>query len=565
MKWNPDIFRKNDIRGIYGKDFDLDFVRYLGIAFAKFISYRTNIRNNSERSITKDKKAFHSSKKDKLLDTPMSLSFVAVGHDSRLSSPDVTNALIEGLTAGQAPIQFLGLVSTPVCFVASHFFPDTAASVMVTASHNPADFNGFKFSVYEETLCDEKLQELKDIILQLSTDDSLLAKTKSTSLSDKHCVSDSGHLTNINREKKSVKSLDNTVISFYVQLMKKKFSQLGKMWKDQGSIVVDCGNGAAGPVAQAVFKELGLNAEWLYADPDGRFPNHHPDPSLDENLNDLRQKVRSCGAKFGVALDGDGDRLVVISESGRVLYGDELMAIFISDIWKRNKDAGVIVADVKCAPWFFDFLETQKSALALGKHDLQNSDNNVNEAAAKPLPLEKQRRDNNVNEAAAKPLPLGGSGHSLIRRRTLALGAIFGGEFSGHYFFCDEGYFLDDGVYATLRLLRILCESGVYRVEELLDKILPTNIGVHTNEIRIAVNDIARAHKLLNRVKDHYAKYSEAQLCLVDGVRVCFPGKAWGLARLSNTQSMFTFRFGGRSDKELKKIQSDFYRLLECS
>ena len=472
MKCSDSLFRKNDLRGVYKKDFDVHFAFTLGRAFMAF------------------------ARQQKLT--------IAVGHDSRLSSPALARALAKGLKAAAADVRFLDLTPTPLCFFASHYCADIQASIMVTASHNPPQFNGFKLCLNKETLSGRAIIRLKNILKN-----KCFLKTKSL-----------GRVKRFN------------VQPDYTAFMKKNFLDLkmSPFWKNN-FIVIDCGSGAGGPSARAVFKALGLKVLWLYDQPDGRFPHHHPDPSLDENLKALQKKVIQTGAVFGVGLDGDADRLVLVGEKGKIFYGDELLALFISDIVQAQTNKArprggqglkTIVSDVKCAPWFYDFLKSHKLKSVMWK-----------------------------------------SGHSLIRKKTISQKSIFGGEFSGHFFFCDQGYSLDDGVYGALRLMRILARSR-RRPEKLLTKIKKTGVktpGRHTNEIRRPAPSRALALKGLNRLKNFYQKQTLAKVCLIDGVRV-HSAHQWGLARLSNTQNVFTFRFGGRSQKDLLNIQNNFYRLL---
>ena len=574
QSWNSTIFRKNDIRGIYKQDFDLGFVQQLAFAFVAFCQQKPE---NAHNAISK-----------KLV--------VAVGHDARLSSPEITKYLIESLKQAGADICFLGLVPSPLCFFASYFVKEISASMIVTASHNPPAFNGFKMMVNKETVCDEQILELQNLLQKGNF---------------------SKHIT-----KGITRSFD--IESTYIAFMKKRFSP-GRGDKGRGgvlsnkplpqasksrcsyqyprvggdappfsqiSVVVDCGNGASGPLAQKMFKALANNDDsvsitfeeidngirletqnmvsgalsvrvhWLYARPDGHFPHHHPDPSLEENLQDLQTSVQKTKSHFGVAFDGDGDRLVVVSKNGRILQGDELMSIFISDIlyhsdWKRknlqaslnqtapvsatesvgqagpapraepvgqtlpalrgsNKISIPIVADVKCGDWFFDFL-----------------------------------RKNQVQALMWK------SGHSLIRQKTIEQKAVFGGELSGHFFFNDDTYPIDDGLYGLLRLIEISCKT-----KKSLEELVASKNTVETPEIRYPVQDETIAKKKIENLKTFYKPQAGACCIFIDGVRVSFPGRAWGLARFSNTQKEWTFRFGGKNQQELDKIQADFYRLL---
>lgn len=467
MLWNEAVFRKNDIRGIYKKDFDLSFVKKLAFAFIHF--YNQGRKTNNQNPI------------------------ISIGHDCRLSSPEIAQHLALFLSEGGAEVRFLGMLTSPACFYSSYFSEDIKASIMVTASHNPPEFNGFKIILNKRNICDERLLELKRIIKENS---SLLEPFSK------------GKITHFDIE------------SPYVYFHKKTIKKLKK--KYPLSIAIDCGNGASGLLAQRLFKSVALPIQihWLYTKPDGHFPNHHPDPSKEENLVDLQKTVKEKKCDFGAALDGDGDRLFILGKNGRVFHGDELMSIFISDILKKSysEKKVSIVTDVKCADWFFDFLKKKKVQNIIWK-----------------------------------------SGHSLIRQKTLKEKALFGGELSGHFFFCDENYPIDDGLYSLLRLIRIYFETEGKPLEEMIPN---EKQSIETNEIRIPTNNLKEAKKKLKILRDYYTN-TEASCHFLDGVRISFNKRAWGLARLSNTQNEWTFRFGGRHQKNLEDLQKHFYHLLK--
>ena len=473
MLWNEAIFRKNDIRGIYKKDFDLSFVKKLALSFIHFY--------NQENFLSRGK-------------TNKQRPIISVGHDCRLSSPEIARYLTHSLMEGGAEVRFLGMLTSPACFFSSHFFKDIKASIMVTASHNPPEFNGFKIILNKKNICDERLLTLKKIIKEnLSLE-----------------ISHKGMMTNFDVE------------ASYIDFHKKKIKKPKK--KNSLSIAIDCGNGASGPLAQKIFQSIGLPIQihWLYTKPDGRFPHHPPDPSEEKNLKKLQKTIKEKQCDFGAAFDGDGDRLFIVGKEGKIFHGDELMSIFIPDILKKNPAAKEkpIVTDVKCADWFFDFLRQQKVRNIVWK-----------------------------------------SGHSLIRQKTLEEKALFGGELSGHFFFCDENYPIDDGLYALLRLIRIYFEAGNKSLEEMIPK---ERKSIETNEIRVPTNNLVEAKKKLEILRNHY-RNTQASCHFIDGVRVSFPKQAWGLARLSNTQSEWTFRFGGSHQKNIKDLQKHFYQLLKIS
>lgn len=485
MKWNEKIFRKNDIRGIYKQDFDLDFVKALAWAVINFYQQHTSFELKTGKKLT-----------------------IAIGHDSRLSSPEIAKHLSKSLAQAGADVQFLGMISSPACYFASYFYSNIHASIVVTASHNPPNFNGFKIMLNKETLSDEKILQLKQIIIN---------NNFSSFFSP-------GKITPFNIEKDYISyfsksftfpqpTLNKTAIASPV------FSQSIQN-KQSLNIGIDCGNGASGPLAKRVFENINLpvKVHWLYVEPDGRFPNHPPDPSNENNLKTLQTIVNKQNLDFGAAFDGDGDRLFIVGNSGKILHGDELMFIFISELLEnklKNEKEISIVADVKCADWFFDFLKKKNIQTIMWK-----------------------------------------SGHSLTRKKTLETKASFGGEFSGHFFFMDHFFPIDDGLYALFRLINICLKTNKNPEELILKK-----DSIETNEIRISTN-ISEAQKKIKRLKDYYMKRKSYFCSIVDGLRIS-TNKAWGLVRLSNTQSEWTFRFGGKTKKDLEKIQNHFYQLLD--
>ena len=468
-KWNEDIFRKNDIRGIYKKDFDLSFVKTLAFSFV-------HLYPRSQKPV------------------------VALGHDSRLSSPEIVEQVAKSLKSAGAEVRFLGLVPSPVCFLASYFIKNINGSFMVTASHNPLNFNGFKMILNKKTLSGRKILKLKKIALTQPY-----------------------HLLSSRPKGKIIPfDIESPYIAFHQK--ESSFSSFPKKNKPSflKSIAIDCCNGASGPLTKKVFKTLNLplKIHYLYTRPDGRFPHHPPDPSSEKNLKDLQKIIKEKKCDFGVAFDGDGDRLVIVGKSGKVLQGDELMSIFISDIFNRSikpakSKKPIIIGDVKCGDWFFNFLKKKNLKALMWK-----------------------------------------SGHSLIRQKTIKEKAIFGGELSGHFFFRDDFFPIDDGIYGLLRLINICLRAGK-TPEELIVK----KKWVETPEIRKPISDKTHLKRLKN-LKNFYKDQKLAHLSLIDGVRVSFPGKAWGLARFSNTQKEWTFRFGGKKKSDKEKIQTDFFRLL---
>ena len=474
MSYHSKIFRKNDIRGLYEIDFDLEFVHLLAQAFLIYSREKTGTNQDLK---------------------------IALGHDCRLSSPEIAQCMAEELAFQGAQICFLGMVPSPLCFFASHFFSDIEASIMVTASHNPARYNGFKFQLNKESISDQELLVIRDIC----------ASQAPVQESHEAQIEKKQKFTGKNLKKDSL--IQYPVETAYRDLLKENFSSITAKQRIK-KIAVDCGNGASGPLVRKVCESLNLPVCYLYDKPDGHFPNHHPDPSLEENLKDLKKTVVEQNCDFGAAFDGDGDRLVIVDKKGRTLHGDELMAIFVADMVEQSTLKKIVV-DVKCADWFFEFL-----------------------------------KKNNV-----KPI-LWKSGHALIRQKTLQGKAGFGGELSGHFFFPDDFFPIDDGLYTLLRLIKIITDS-----EKSLEALIPKINSIETYEIRIPIEDKDQAIAGSQRIREYYSNHTSAKCLFIDGIRVSLE-KSWGLVRFSNTQSEMTLRFGGKTQSDLQDIQRTFYELL---
>ncbi len=480
MSYHLKIFRKNDIRGLYKIDFDLKFVRQLAQAFLIYSREKTGTNQDLK---------------------------IALGHDCRLSSPEIAQCMAEALTSQEVQICFLGMVPSPLCFFASHFFSDIEASIMVTASHNPAEYNGFKFQLNKESISDQELLVIRDIC------------ENQTPMQESHEAQIEKKQKIIEKSKLKKKLItQHSVETNYINLLEEKFSSITAKQVIK-KIAVDCGNGASGPLVRKVCESLNLPVCYLYDKPDGHFPNHHPDPSLEENLKDLKKVVVEQNCDLGAAFDGDGDRLVVVDKTGRTLHGDELMAIFIADMMEHSaQKLKTVVVDVKCADWFFEFL-----------------------------------KKNNVKTILWK------SGHALIRQKTLQEKADFGGELSGHFFFQDDFFPIDDGLYTLLRLIKIISES-----EKSLEVLIPKRNSIETYEIRIPIEDKDQAIAGVQSIREYYSHQPLARCSFIDGIRVSLEN-SWGLVRFSNTQSEMTLRFGGKTKSDLQSIQRTFYELLDIS
>ncbi|MDR5897775.1 phosphomannomutase/phosphoglucomutase [Halomonas vilamensis] len=405
-------------------------------------------------------------------------STVVVARDGRLSGERLQAALTRGLNAAGQNVINIGMVPTPVLYFATHVLDGTASGVMVTGSHNPPDYNGFKIVLGGETLSGDAITAL----YQRIQDDNL--------------ASGEGTVR------------DEDVRETYLERI------LGDINVSRPlKAVVDCGNGVAGELGPKLIERLGVETIPLFAEIDGTFPNHHPDPGKPENLQDLIATVQESGADIGLAFDGDGDRLGVITPSGKLIYPDHLLMAFATDMLSRNPGAKVIF-DVKCTGNLTHVIE----------------------------------------QAGGEP-EMWRTGHSLIKARMIETGAQLAGEMSGHIFFKERWYGFDDGLYAAARLVEILAKQ-----EDDADAYFqrfPLDVG--TPEININVTDenkFALVEKLARE-----GDFGEGIKTTIDGIRVDYPD-GWGLCRASNTTPVLVLRFEGKNAEALARIQTRFAEAL---
>ncbi|MFB3886983.1 MAG: phosphomannomutase/phosphoglucomutase [Thermodesulfobacteriota bacterium] len=394
---------------------------------------------------------------------------LVVGRDGRLSSKPFGEALIQGLLSTGCDIVDIGLCPTPVYYF-SIFHLDKDGGMMVTGSHNPPEFNGLKVSVGKSTIFGEEIQAL-------------------ARLTEKgEFIAGKGNLS------------DREIIQPYQDYMKKNIHLERNM-----KVVIDAGNGTAGVVAGPLLRDLGCEVEELYCRIDGRFPNHFPDPTIPENLRDLIDRVKKLRAHVGIGYDGDADRIGVVDDQGRIIWGDQLMILFAREILKHQIGA-TFVAEVKCSLNLFADIE---------KH-------------------------------GGKPI-LWKTGHSLIKEKMKEEKAVLGGEMSGHIFFADRYFGYDDAIYASCRLIEILSRTEK-SLSQLLEDVPRTFI---TPEIRVDCPEEIK-FKVVERVKEEVRK--NYPIIDVDGVRVRFDD-GWGLVRASNTQPALVLRFEALTEKRLLEIR----------
>jgi phosphomannomutase / phosphoglucomutase len=444
---DQNIFREYDIRGIVGTHLTDETVAVLGRAIGTFFR-----KNDAKR--------------------------IAIGYDARESSPRFCDLLTAGFTGVGCDVVLIGMVPTPVLYH-TVFTRDVDGGVMITGSHNPPDHNGFKICLGQAALFGSQIQEIKEIAQ---------AETRPVGR-----VSHSPQLG-------TMESLD--VLAEYCRDIVSRITLGPRKIK----AVVDAGNGMGGVTAVPVFEALGVEMVKLYTEPDSTFPNHHPDPTVEENLADTIAKVLETKADLGIAFDGDGDRIGVVDENGRIIWGDELMVLYSRGVLAERPGA-TIIAEVKCSQTLFDDIAAHGGNPIMWK-----------------------------------------AGHSLIKAKMKETNAALAGEMSGHIFFADRFYGFDDATYAACRVLEILSKTDK-PLSELLADLPPT---FSTPELRVDCPDEAK-FEVVTRVAKHFTATNE--VITIDGARILFD-HGWGLVRASNTQAILVLRFEADSPEALNEIRS---------
>lgn len=439
----PTIFRKYDIRGIWEKDLTPEVAEVIGKGFASYLL----------KELNKEK------------------ARISVGRDTRLHSPIIRDHLIKGLTESGIDVMDLGVCPTPLQYY-SMYKLSLDGGVMITGSHNPPEFNGFKLSVGKTTIFGDAIQDIRKII-------------------------------NANDFKSGNGKVEGyLVIDDYIDFLKDKFPDLSGL-----KVVVDAGNGTGGLVAPKIMKALGAEVVELFCEPDGRFPNHHPDPTVVESLQHLIAKVKEQGAHAGIGYDGDADRIGVVDEDGNIIWGDKLMIIFSRDILKDNPGAKII-GEVKCSQTMYDDIAASGGTPIMWK-----------------------------------------TGHSLIKEKMKKEEALLAGEMSGHMFFKHRYFGYDDAIYASLRLLEIIKKAGTpYSTRKLLQDIPDV---VATPEIRFDCPDDIK----FIIVEKAQQAFNEYKSITIDGIRINFDD-GWALIRASNTQPVLVLRFEAKNEARLAEIKS---------
>ena len=398
---------------------------------------------------------------------------VAIGRDNRPSGDRLRDALVGGLVAAGVDVIDIGVVPTPALYWALHHLP-VIGGIQITGSHNPPEYNGFKLCFGTESLHGHDLQHLLELI---------------------HAGAAPSGAGEVRHE---------PVLDRYVSDIVQRTGPLGRPMK----IVYDCGNGAGALVAPQLMRALGVDAIGLFTESDGTFPNHHPDPTIPENLSDLIAAVSREGAELGLAFDGDADRIGLVDETGRIIWGDHILILYARDVIERTGKGQPIIFDVKCS----------------------------------------QALTDEITRAGGVPV-MWKTGHSLIKDKMKEQGAPLAGEMSGHMFFSEGFYGHDDALYGAARLLRIIA-STPQTVAERLSDVPPF---VTTPEIRVECGD-DRKFDLVEKAVAHFR--SKYDVIDVDGVRVLF-GDGWGLIRASNTQPILVTRYEARSAARLDEIRQE--------
>ncbi|WP_455378843.1 phosphomannomutase/phosphoglucomutase [Petrachloros mirabilis] len=449
------LFREYDLRGIVGSELTESIAEHVGRAYCTYV-------------------------KDKGVHT------VSVGRDGRLSSPGLFKSLVKGLLAGGLNVIDIGICPSPLVYFSLFQLP-VEGGIMITGSHNAAEYNGFKICVGKEAIHGEAIQDLRRVMEGGSF------------------VSGQGNLS------------EHPIIPDYLAYIKKSFSHVNAK---QLHVVIDCGNGAASLVAKEALDILGCRVTGLHCELDGRFPNHHPDPTVLENLDDLVEAVKKHKADVGIGYDGDADRIGTIDEQGQVLWGDRLMVVYARDILAA-KPGSTIISEVKASQCLYDDIAKQGGRPIMWK-----------------------------------------TGHSLIKSKMKDEKAVLAGEMSGHMFFADRYFGYDDAIYASCRLIEILARTK-RSLSSLVADLPATSV---TPEIRVDTPDTTK-FDLVKKIQDRLCAYAQSRrpvgpeklivhdVVTIDGVRAIFED-GWGLIRASNTQPALVLRFEATSPERLNAIRA---------
>lgn len=461
-------FGKNDIRGIYNDDITEELFYNIGVGYIDWLKAQCG---KSEKDLR-----------------------ISVCMDARLHSPSLKNALISGLKdAGTGYIEDLGLAPTPIGYY-SEVAHNLDGAMIITASHNPSEYNGLKMTYNRQTLNEKQIKEVRDIVFE---------NWKSYSKISNQIQNDT-----------------TPIIPEYIAEMKEKFGNIGEGIK----VVVDSANATGGIVGPQLYKELGCDVIELYSEPDGTFPNHHPNPSVLSTLKDLSKTVVENNADFGIAYDGDSDRIGVVDSKGTPLTGDKLLLIYAMDMIDCNP---VVVSEVKCSQVLYDTINNAGGTAVMCK-----------------------------------------TGHGYIKDKMKETNAILGGEMSGHTFFKDRYYGFDDAIYAGCRMIEIVAKHKKadknFKLEQLLE---PFNKVFTSDEVRFPCPNHLKK-EVLESMKSEVQNKPDMfgseikEIVTLDGMRIVFNG-GFALIRQSNTEPVFTLRFEANNEAECERFKNTMVNYLE--
>lgn len=473
---NTSIFRKNDIRGRVPEDLNFESVERIGKSFAKYVIDNTD-KNPGD-------------------------IWVSIGYDARLHSPMLSEGLISGITKSGVNVVDLEMCPTPLVYFSSFFLTDKCpmpdASIMITGSHNPPNYNGLKMCLGKDCLKSDNILQLKDFFVEQKLQDA--------------------------NQKGNVFKFD--LVTPYIEYISNEFKNIIAS-KTALKVVVDSGNGCAGVLVPEILRNIGCEVIELYSEPDGNFPNHHPDPTVIKNLQELICKVAENKADLGVAYDGDVDRIGVVDNKGNVIPGDMLMLIFAMDIINSKKfENPVFISEVKCSQVLYDTLNSSGSNAIMWK-----------------------------------------TGHSFIKDKMKKENALLAGEMSGHIFFADRYYGYDDAIYATCRLVEFIAKNKAtnanFSISGYLDN-YPKMVA--TPEIRKPCPD-ERKFQVMEALKEKIFTIKPdnkdiKDVITIDGLRVVF-NDGFGLVRASNTEPILVLRFEASTEENMFKNQKFIQTLIE--
>ncbi|MBD8530865.1 MULTISPECIES: phosphomannomutase/phosphoglucomutase [unclassified Massilia] len=443
------IFKAYDIRGVIDSTLDAGVARSIGQAFG-------------QAALAKGERK------------------VVIGRDGRLSGPSLAAALAEGLQAAGVDVIDLGMVATPMVYFATNVLEGTRSGIMVTGSHNPPDYNGFKMVLAGEAIYGDAITALYESI---EAHDGSRAATQG------------GYSTHDIRAAYLERIIGDVKVARPIK------------------IAVDCGNGVAGAFAGDLYRGMGCEVMELFCEVDGHFPNHHPDPAHPENLQDLIRALQTSDAEIGLAFDGDGDRLGIVTKDGHIIYPDRQMMLFAADVLSRNPGAEILY-DVKCTRHLAPYIEQH---------------------GGRPLMYK--------------------TGHSLVKAKLRETGAPLGGEMSGHIFFKDRWYGFDDGLYSGARMLELLTKTDD---PSALLNALP--MAISTPELHLQLQEGENV-ALIDKLRTDATFPTSEKINDIDGLRVEY-ADGFGLARSSNTTPVVVLRFEGESPEALARIQDEFRSVI---